>query len=50
MNNEEYFKNCLNRSLSGYKALLFFSDYLAGEYRIKSYQMVYNYNPIEDKE
>jgi len=38
--NETYFRNCLRNGLSGYKALLFFGDYLAGEYRISSYQMV----------
>ena len=26
--NLDYFKECLDRNLSGYKALLFFSDYL----------------------
>ena len=26
--NLEYFRECLNNNLSGYKALLFFSDYL----------------------
>lgn len=36
----DYFKDCLKRSLSGYKALLFFSDYLNGSYKINSYQMV----------
>jgi len=27
-NNIEYFKDCLRRGLSAYKALLFFNDYL----------------------
>lgn len=30
----EYFKKCLDNGLSGYKALLFFRDYLNGDYII----------------
>ena len=33
-NNEDYFKKCLKNGLSAYKALLFFDDYLNGEYNI----------------
>ena len=29
--NVEYFEKCMKRNLSGYKALLFFNDYLKGE-------------------
>lgn len=32
--NKDYFKKCLKNGLSAYKALLFFSDYLNGEYDI----------------
>lgn len=39
-NNLDYFKHCMEKNLSGYKALLFFSDYLNGSYNIKSYQIV----------
>ena len=39
-NNLDYFKHCMKKSLSGYKALLFFHDYLNNEYRIESYQIV----------
>jgi len=42
-NNLAYFRDCLTRGLSPYKALLFFRDYLDGEYRIsdKGYNIVY---------
>jgi len=33
-NNVEYFKKCHKRGLSAYKALLFFNDYLNGDYEI----------------
>ena len=38
--NIEYFKYCLRQNLSAYKALLFFSDYLEGNYEIKPYLIV----------
>ena len=31
-NNVEYFKKCYESGLSAYKALLFFPDYLKGDY------------------
>lgn len=33
-NNREYFNKCKNINLSPYKALLFFNDYLKGDYNI----------------
>ena len=33
-NNLNYFKKCFDDGLSGYKSLLFFSDYLNGEFEI----------------
>jgi hypothetical protein len=33
-NNLKYFKSCLNDNLSAYKALLFFNDYLNGEFDV----------------
>ena len=38
---KKYFKYTLKQDLSAYKALLFFGDYLRGDYNIKSYQIVY---------
>ena len=32
--NSKYFKNCHKRGLSAYKALLFFSDYMEGDYEL----------------
>jgi len=32
--NIDYFKRCMNAELSAYKALLFFHDYLKGDYDI----------------
>ena len=32
--NKDYFMKCMKIKLSPYKALLFFSDYLIGEYEI----------------
>ena len=32
--NIEYFKKCLDKQLSAYKALLFFHDYIKGDYVI----------------
>ena len=31
-NNVDYFKKCYDKELSAYKALLFFHDYLNGDY------------------
>ena len=43
--NKKYFEYTLSQSLSAYKALLFFSDYLNGDWDIyaksPSYQIVY---------
>ena len=33
-NNVEYFKKCHEQGLSAYKAVLFFYDYLKGDYEI----------------
>lgn len=33
-NNVEYFKKCYYKGLSAYKALLYFNDYLGGQYDI----------------
>lgn len=33
-NNVEYFKKCYAKGLSAYKALLYFNDYLEGNYDI----------------
>jgi hypothetical protein len=33
-NNVDYFKKCYMKGLSAYKALLFFHDYLNGDYEI----------------
>lgn len=33
-NNLKYFKSCMNDNLSAYKALLFFNDYLRGDYEL----------------
>ena len=38
--NKEYFEYCLGQDLSAYKALLFFHDYLSGDWYIKPYTMV----------
>lgn len=32
--NVEYFKKCYEKNLSAYKALLFFHDYLNGDYEL----------------
>jgi hypothetical protein len=34
-NNVDYFKKCHKAGLSAYKALLFFQDYLNGDYEFK---------------
>ena len=38
--NIKYFEHQFHQELSAYKALLFFSDYLEGDYRIESYTIV----------
>lgn len=45
-NNKKYFRYCMDQCLSPYKSLLFFRDYLDGEWDIsdKSYKMVYDKN------
>lgn len=32
--NLDYFKSCMKNGISGYKALLFFNDYLRGDYKV----------------
>ena len=34
LHNLDYFKRCFNSGLSAYKALLFFNDYMNGDYEI----------------